>query len=69
MYKSMKNNVKKVVSEAMREKAEKGLMELKNCPNRMFKMVKGLGIGSKYFERERCMKGSDSKLDFSENGA
>ena len=39
-YKGMKNKTNKAVSEAMREKAEKTLTELCNCPNGMFKLVK-----------------------------
>ena len=33
MCKSMKNEVKKAHSKAMREKAEEALTELQNCPN------------------------------------
>ena len=40
------------------------LNELQNCPNGMFTLVKGLKIDSK--EVERCMRGSDEKLCFSE---
>ena len=32
----MTNKAKKAVSEALREKAEDGLTDLKNCPNGMF---------------------------------
>ena len=38
-YKSMKNETKKAVSKAIREMAEEGLTELKNCPNEMFRLV------------------------------
>ena len=43
-YKSIKN---KAVSKAMRGNAEKSLPELKNCPNRMFRLVRGLKTDSK----------------------
>ena len=62
-YKGMKN---KAVSEAMREKVEEALTELQNCPNWMFRLVKGLRIDSKEVEGGRCMRGSDGKLCFSE---
>ena len=39
-HKSMKNNTKKAVSKAMREKAEGALTELQNCLNWMIRLVK-----------------------------
>ena len=36
MYKSMKNKAKQAFAEAVGKKAEDGLNEFKNCPNRMF---------------------------------
>ena len=62
-HKSMKN---KAVSKAMREKTEEALTELQNCPNGMFRLVKGLETHSKEFEGGRCMRGSGGKLCFSE---
>ena len=59
----MKN---KVVSKAMREKAEVALTELQIFPNGMFRLVNGLKTDSKEVEGGRCMKGSDGKLCFSE---
>ena len=41
-YKSMKNKARKAVSRAVREEAEEALTELQNCPNGMFRLVKGL---------------------------
>ena len=38
--KSMKNRAKKAVSKAMREKVEDTLIEFKNCPNGMLRLVK-----------------------------
>ena len=38
----MKNKAKKAASKVMREKAEDALTELKNCPNGMRRLVKGL---------------------------
>ena len=43
----MKNKAKKAVSKAMREKTEEPRIELKNCPNGMFRLVKGLKTDSK----------------------
>ena len=43
-YNGMKN---KAVSKAMREKAEELLPELQNCPNGMFRPVKGLKTDSR----------------------
>ena len=65
-YKSMKNKANKVVSKAMREKADEALTELQNCPYGMFRPVKGLKTDSKEVEGGRCMRGSDEKLCFSE---
>ena len=48
--KNMKNNTKKIVSKAMRKKAEEELTALKNCPNGMLRLVKGLKIDSKEVE-------------------
>ena len=50
----------------MREKAEEALIELKNCPNRMFKLEKGLKTDSNEVEGGKCMRGSAGKLCFSE---
>ena len=52
-YKSMKNKVNKAVSKAMREKAEEAHTELQNCPNWMFRLVKGLKTDSKEVEGRR----------------
>ena len=46
-YKSTKNKGKKADSKAIREKAEEALAELKDCPNGMYRNVKGLRIDSK----------------------
>ena len=64
--KSIKNETSKAVSKAMREKAEEAFTELKQCPNWMLRLVKGLKTDSKEFEGGRCMRGSDGKLSFSE---
>ena len=62
-YKSMKN---KAVSKAMRQKSKEALTELQNCPNWMFRLVKGLKTDSKKVADGRCMRGSDGKLCFNE---
>ena len=59
----MKNRANKAVSKAMREKAEEALTELKNCPNGMLRLVKGLKTDGKEVEGGR---GSDGKPSFSE---
>ena len=59
----MKN---KAATKAMREMAEEALTELQNCPNGMFRLVKGLKTDSKDVEGERCMRGSHETLCFSE---
>ena len=53
----MKNEVRKAVPQAMREKAEEALTVLQFCPYGMFMLVTGLGIDSKELEG-----GSDGKL-------
>ena len=42
------------------------LTELNNCPNGMFRLVRGLKAYGKEVEGSRCMRGSDGKLHFSE---
>ena len=42
------------------------LTELQNCPNGMFRLVKGLKTDSKEDEGGMCMSGNDEKLCFSE---
>ena len=51
----------------MKGMAEEGLIELRSCPNGMFRVEKGVMIDSKEVERGRCMRGSDGKLCISEN--
>ena len=55
----MKNEPRKAVSKAIREKAKEVLTELKNCPIRMFRLVRELKTDSKDVEGGRCMRGSD----------
>ena len=50
----------------MRQKAEEVLTELKNCPNLIHRLVKGLKTYSKEVEGGRCMRGIDGKLCFRE---
>ena len=57
----MKNKAKKVVSKAMREKAEEVLTECKKIQNGMLRLVRGLNTGSKEVAGGRCMRGSDGK--------
>ena len=61
----MKNKAKKAVSKAMRENAEETVTEL-NCPNGVFRSVKGFKTDNKEVEGGRCMRGSDGKLHFSD---
>ena len=51
-YGSIENKTKKAVSKAMREKAENALTYLKNCSNRMFRLVKGLQVDSRDVKEE-----------------
>ena len=60
-YEGMKNEAKKAVSKATREKAVEVLAELQNCPNGMHRLVNGLKTDSKEHDG-----GSDGKLCFSE---
>ena len=50
-----------MVSNAMSWKAEEVFAEFKNCPNGMFRLVRGLRIYHKEVDG-----GSDEKLSFSE---
>ena len=67
-YNSMKNKAEISISKAMREKPEEAITELKNSPNRMFRLVIGSKTDCKEVEGARCMRGSDGKLCFSEEG-
>ena len=51
-YKRMKNKANKPISKAMREKAEEALAELRNCPNGMLRLVKGLKLIVKKLNEE-----------------
>ena len=62
----MKNKAKKIVTKAMREKAEEALTELQNCPYGKHTLVKGVKTDSKDVEEGKYMSGSDGKLCFSE---
>ena len=62
----MKNIANKAVSKAMRKKAEEELAEIQDCPNWMFRLVKGLKTDSKDVEGGRCMRGRNRKQCFSE---
>ena len=56
----------KAVSKVTRDKTEYELTELQNCPNGMFRLVRGLKTDSKEVEGGRCMRGRDGKPCFSE---
>ena len=62
----IRNKENKAVSKAMRERRLKSRLLIKNCPNEMFRLVKGLKNYSKEVDGGRCMWGSDGKLCFSE---
>ena len=62
----MKNKAKKAVSIAMRKKGEEALIELQNCLNWMFRLVKSLKTDSEVDEGGRCMRRSGGKLCFRE---
>ena len=62
----MRIKASKAVSKTLKEKAERVFTELKNCPNGMCRLVKGLKTDSKDIEGGRCMRGSDGKFCFSE---
>ena len=64
--KSMEDKAQRAASKAIREKAEEALTKLKNYPNWMFRLVRGLMTDCKEVEGGRCMRGSDGKLCFSE---
>ena len=59
-YKNIKNWAKKMVAKAMKDAAKWELRELSEHPDKVFKLVKS--------EKgwERCMKGSDGRLNFVE---
>ena len=46
-YESNNNKIDKVVSKAMIEKFEEALTDMKNCPNGLFRLVKGQKIDCK----------------------
>ena len=55
----MKNQAKKVVTKAMKEAAERKLIELNELPNKVFKLVKSMKKDGKDIEGGRCMRGSN----------
>ena len=61
-YKNMKNQGKKVVAKAMKEQE---LEELREYPNKVFKLVKSMKKDGKDVEGGRCMRGSDGSKNFS----
>ena len=65
-YKNMRNGAKKVVVKAMKEVAEQKLRELSEHPNKVFKLVKLMKKDGKDVEGGRCIRDSDSRLNFSE---
>ena len=65
-YKTMKNQTKKVVARAMRRETEKQLKGLEEKPNGVFKLVKCMKKDGKDVDEERCIRGRDGRLAFSE---
>ena len=61
--KNRKNRAKKLVVKAVKEVAE---WELREHPNKVFKLVKSMKKNGKDVEGGRCMRGSDGRLNFSE---
>ena len=56
MFKSMKNKAKKAASKAVKWMDEEALTELKNCPIRMFRLVRLLKTDSKEVGGKKCMR-------------
>ena len=52
----------------MKEAAERELRDLSEHLNKVFKLVKSMKKDGKDVEGERCMRGSDGRLNFSEKG-
>ena len=50
----------------MKKAAERGLRELSEHPNKVFKLVKSMKTYGKDVEGGRYMRGSDGRLNFSE---
>ena len=65
-YKNMKNQAKKVVAKAWKEVAKQELRELSEHLNKVFKLVQSKKEDGKDVEGGRCMRGNDSRLNFSE---
>ena len=65
-YEGMKIKAMRAVPSAMTEKAEEGLLQLRNCQSEMYWLAKGLRINIKEFEGVRCVRRRDGKLCFSE---
>ena len=42
------------------------MVQLENCPNGMFRLIRALEIDSKEVEGKGCMSGSDGEVCFSE---
>ena len=63
-YKNMKNWANKVLAKAIKVAAARELRELSEHLNKVFKF-KSMEKDGKDVEGERCMRGSDGRLNFS----
>ena len=66
LYNKIWNKTKKVVASAMRKEAEKETKDSREKPNYVFKLVKLMERDRKGVIGERCMKGKDGNLAFTE---
>ena len=64
--KNIKNRTKKMIANFMKKEAEKELTKLNEKPNNIFTLVKFMKKDGKDIEGDRCVRGKDGRLGFSE---
>ena len=65
-YKNIKNRTKKGIANSMRKEAEKELTKSKEKRKSIFTLVKFMKKDRKDIEGDRCMRGKNGRLGFSE---
>ena len=65
-YRKMRNQTKKVIAKAMKTEAEKEIEELREKPNKVFKLVKLMKRNGKDIKGRKWIKGRDGRIGFSE---
>jgi len=65
-YKKIRNQTRKVIAKAMKVEAEKGMEDMREKPNKIFKFVILMKKDGKDVEGGKWMKDKNGRLGFSE---